>query len=343
MIAVASVRVVTLCTILLIATVTRAALAETVVVVSEDPGFARAVDDAFRAAGIHTVPAGPADASGIADLTRDTRQLADRERATAAVVLVSGEDGATLIAYDRSVDRALVRVLPYRAPLDPRQSAEAAHMARTMLRALRVTPEVDLPPPHPEDAIAIRARTAAAQLAVSAPVPEARAGDGVAASLIGGVRIGAPGAAAGASGAIQLIWRPDALGVAAIASLARAAAVDAAPFHGTASDVAGAVTARLPVRLAPHWQLAAELGAAVHRVRVAGASSGTAVEATRLDPAIRAGGTAMFAGSPSISAGLAAWVDGLLVRQDYRFVTQRVLDIPPVQVTIGVIVIARIL
>jgi hypothetical protein len=339
----ASVRVVTLCTILLIAAVSRAAPPETVVVVTEDAGFARAVEDAFRAAGIRTVQAAPDAPPAIADLSSGSRRIADREHATAAVALVSGEDGATLIAYDRSVDRALVRVLPYRMPLDPRQSAEAAHMARTMLRALRVTPEVDLPPPHPEDAIAIRARTAAAQLASSAATPEAPAAGGVAASLIGGLRIAAPGAAVGASGAIQLIWRPDALGVSLTASLARAAAVDAAPFTGTASDAALALTARLPVRLAPRWQLTGELGAAVHRVRLAGASSGTPVEAARLDPAIRAGGAAMFAASARISAGLAVWADGLLVRQDYRFVTQRVLDVPPIQVTVGAILIARIL
>lgn len=332
--------------LLLLAAVARAAPLETVVVVSEDTGFARAVDEAFRAAGIVTLQVGDLAEPTITDLAGASRRLADREHATAAVILIFGED-ATLIAYDRGVDRALVRVLPYRGPLDARQSAEAAHMARTMLRALRVTPELDLPPPHPQEALAIRARTAAAQLAAPTAVSDAASDAAdvgvIAVGLGGGLRAGAPGAAAGASGSVQLIWRPDAVGLAVTASLARAAAVDAAAFAGTASDAVGALTARLARRPAPRWWLAGEAGAALHRVHVVGSLSGTRVDVARYDPAIRIGGVAMFVVSRRFSAGLAAWADGLLVRQDYRVANQRILDVPVAQITLDVTVIARVL
>jgi hypothetical protein len=98
--------VVTLCTILLIAAVGRAAPPETVVVVSEDAGFARAVEDAFRAAGIRTVQAAPDAPPAIADLSSGSRRLADREHATAAVALVSGEDGAVRCACARAAARS---------------------------------------------------------------------------------------------------------------------------------------------------------------------------------------------------------------------------------------------
>ncbi|HEX3474739.1 MAG TPA: hypothetical protein VHT91_06840 [Kofleriaceae bacterium] len=329
--------------LLLLAAVAGAAPPETVVVVSDDPGFAQAADEAFRAAGAIAVRAGELAVPAIADLTGASRQLADGEHATAAVILVFGEDGATLIAYDRGVDRALMRVLPYRAPLGPRESAEAAHMARTMLRALRVTPELDLPLPHPQEAVAIRAQTAAAQLAAPTAVSDGRDPGVLAVGLGGGLRAGAPGAAAGASGTVQLIWRPDALGVAVTASLGRAAAVDAAAFTGMASDAAGALTARLAIRPAPRWSLAGEAGAALHRVHVTGALSGAPVDVARLDPAIRIGGSALFIASPRLAAGVAVWADGLLVRQDYQVANQRILGVPVAQITLDVTVVARVL
>lgn len=328
--------------LLLLAAVARAAPPETVVVVTDDPGFARAADEVFRAAGV-AVRVGDLAGPAIADVTGASRQLADGEHAAAAVMLVFGGDGATLIAYDRGVDRALMRVLPVRAPLGPRESAEAAHMARTMLRALRVTPELDLPLPHPQEALAIRAQTAAAQLAAPAAVSDGPDPGVLAVALGGGLRAGAPGAAAGASGTAQLIWRPDALGLAVTASLARAAAVEATAFTGTASDAAGALTARLAIRPAPRWWLAGEAGLALHRVHLTGALSGTPVDVARLDPAIRVGAAAMFAVSRRLSAGLAVWADGLLVRQDYSVANQRILAVPVAQLTLDVTILARVL
>jgi len=329
--------------LLLLAAVARAAPPETVVVVTDDPGFARAADEVFRAAGVLAVRVGDLAPPAIADVTGASRELADGEHATAAVMLVFGGDGATLIAYDRGVDRALMRVLPVRAPLGPRESAEAAHMARTMLRALRVTPELDLPLPHPQEALAIRAQTAAAQLAAPAAVSDGRDPGVLAVALGGGLRAGAPGAATGASGTVQLIWRPDALGLAVTASLARAAAVEAAAFTGTASDAAGALTARLAIRPAPRWGLAGEAGLALHRVHLTGALSGTPVDVARLDPAIRIGAAAMFVASRRLSAGLAVWADGLLVRQDYRVANQRILAVPVAQLALDVTILARVL
>src|SRR5262245_35190955 len=83
----------------------------------------------------------------IADLAAESRRLADREHATATVWLMPATSGATLVTYDRHVDRLLVRELPYPSPLSATQAAEAARMVRTMLRALRVTSDPDQAPP----------------------------------------------------------------------------------------------------------------------------------------------------------------------------------------------------
>jgi len=89
--------------------------------------------------------------------------------------------------------------------------------------------------------------------------------------------------------------------------------------------------------------LAGEAGLALHRVHLTGALSGTPVDVARLDPAIRVGAAAMFAVSPGLSAGLAVWADGLLVRQDYSVANQRILAVPVAQLTLDVTILARVL
>src|SRR6202042_3183731 len=77
----------------------------------------------------------------LGDVTSASRVLVDREHATGAIWWIAGSAGSTLVTYDRGVDRVLVRTVAFATPLDAAQSAEAARMARTMLRALRVTPD----------------------------------------------------------------------------------------------------------------------------------------------------------------------------------------------------------
>jgi hypothetical protein len=312
---------------------------EALAVVSPDPTFARAIDESFAAAGIHGVRVAGAPAAAIGDLTNAARRLADEVSASATIVLVTGDSGATLIVYDRGVDRVLLRELPHPPPLTVMQATEAARMARTMLRALRVTPELDLPPPRAVEAAAVRERAADAVVVPASPADAAV----IAVDIGGGLRLGAPGATASESGSLALIWRPDTLAIAVAASFVPATRIEGDAFMGTVSDVTIAVTGRLPHRLGPRLSIGAEAGLAVHRLRLAGDLDGGAVDTSRLDPAVRAAATASFEVRAGVAAGVSVSVDGLLRRQDYSVGSAEILAVPAAQLTFGVNLIARIL
>jgi hypothetical protein len=174
---------------------------ERVVVVSSDGAFA----NALLPAGMEVVAIGTVATPATVELPSRSRELADRQAAAATVWLLAGPGGTTLVTYDRSVDRLLVRGLPYGSPLSAAQAAETARMARTMLRALRVTqgdgpPPVDVPPPVVSE-------------------PELAASVGVVAWFA------APGDHRIPAASTSIAWRPHGLGVALTGVIAPSAAI----------------------------------------------------------------------------------------------------------------------
>ncbi|MBA3818606.1 MAG: hypothetical protein H0X17_06910, partial [Deltaproteobacteria bacterium] len=112
-----------------------------VVVAGRDRVLAAALGDAFAPSGMTVVEVADAPPGSIAELAVASRALADREQARSVVWLIVDPGGATLVTYDREVDRVLVRTLPYAPPLTAARAAETARMARTMLRALQIPDE----------------------------------------------------------------------------------------------------------------------------------------------------------------------------------------------------------
>ncbi len=316
------------------------ARSETIAAASTDARFVTALTVTFASAGMAVSPARVAWSADVADVTRRARELADANHATATIALAFGTADTTLIAYDRALDRVLLRVLPYRAPLNDEQSAEIALMARTMLRMLRVTPDVDLPPPHASEAAAIRERAVAE---LGAPVPPAPAGDLLALELGAGARIGAIGATAREEAALGLVVRPDAAGGVVAAILVPAAEVVAPGFMGRVADTAVAASARLSLRVAPRLAVAGSAGLAVHRIHLGGTANGGAIDVTRYDPALRAGFDARFELRSGLEVGASASLEGLLRYQAYTVAGVQVLDIPAARVSIAVSLLARIL
>jgi hypothetical protein len=303
---------------------------EAIVLAGSDPVFQAALDEALAPAGLGVVRAGEVTAPSLGALATASRELADRLHATATVWLIASPAGITLVTYDRERDRLLVRELAFTLPLSPPHAAEAARIARTMLRALRTSVDVDQPPPRVEDAPAIRAAVAAPdqrRLGVSA--------------LVGG-RFGAPDDDLVAQ--LSVLWRPEQLGFAISGELAPSADVTTSAFMGTVLDIAVAAVARAPFVILPGVRVTPVLGLAVHTLRLRGSlSTAQPIHDTRLDLAARVGVVASYRVGRDLDVGFGATVDVLFDRARYVAGDVQVLMIPRLQALIGVMGTFRVL
>jgi hypothetical protein len=314
--------------------VARAAVAqpvsESIVLAGSDPVFQSALDEAVAPAGLGVIRASDVTPPSLGALSTASRELADRLHATATVWLIASPSGVTLVTYDRERDRLLIRELPFDLPLSPTHAAEAARIARTMLRALRTSPDVDQPPPTVEEAPKLRAEVSAPSqhnLAVSA--------------LVGG-RFGAPDG--DLVGQLAVVWRPDRLGFAISGELAPSADVTSSAFMGTVLDVAVAAVARLPIIIAPGVRVTPVSGFALHTLRLHGAlSTEQPIRDRQFDVAWRVGGGLTYRLGRDLDVGLGVTVDLLLNRQHYEAGDVQVLIVPRLQALIGALVTFRVL
>ncbi len=316
-----------------------AAPAESIVVAGDDAAFHDALVDAMASAKIAIVVREQASAPALPELARESRALADDAGATATVWLVVSPDQAMLITYDRGVDRMLIRALPFATPLTPEHAAEAARMARTMLRALRITPDTDLPVPLASEA-------PATHVTQSAPAPQPAPARTLAASLGFGMRLGAPGSNVALDANAMLVWRPDALGVAVGGSYTPAQDVTSSALTGLVRDDAIIALARLP--FSPHdsrVKLVALAGGAAHVITVRGTPTAGEMEssATRVDAAAMGEVEAGYALDPTVDVGIAVSGACLLDRQRFLSGSSEVLVIPRFQLAAGLAITMRFL
>jgi hypothetical protein len=292
---------------------------ERVVVVTSDGAFASALEDALVPAGMDVVAVGPIAPPATVELPARSRELADRQAAAATVWLLGAPGGATLVTYDRAVDRLFVRDLPYGSPLSATQAAETARMVRTMLRALRVTDEL-APPPVGQPA--------------PAPVgePELAANVGVAAWFA------APGDHRIPAASLGVAWRPHGLGVALTGVAAPSAPIATAMFAGTVRDLVVAAEVRRAVLVAPAIRVTPAAGVALHAVRLEGSFGAGELVSRRFDPAVRLGGLATYALPGRLELGLAVWADALLLRQRYEVLAEQILEVARLQLVTALVV-----
>ena len=210
-------------------------------------------------------------------------------------------------------------------------------MASTMLRALRVTPDLDVPPPSADEAPAIRAAAAA-----EAP---ARLRQTFAVAVGLGAREHATAATAAFSADGAIVWRPDALGIAVAASYSPSVDVASSKFTGAASDDALAALARLPIPLGDGGARAiAQAGMALHAITLRGTPSvGGSADVTRYDPAVRAGCFVGYALDPSVDVGVAATLDYLVDRQRFEVQAAEFLTTPRVELSTTLVLTLRVL
>lgn len=299
-----------------------------VAVATTDRTLVAALADAVFPSGMVVLPVDDIPPAAIGELTATSRAVAAREGAAAVIWLLPEAEGATLVAYDRRVDRVLVRPLPYAPPLTAARAAETARAARTMLRALTLSEEPEPQPP-------------ATPPAIVAPAPRPWP------NVVGVAGFGGRYGRLGEDGVIEVqlaaAWRPDALGVVAMASLSPAATLTNPAFMGDVSDNSFALAARMPFAVAPRIGVAGFAGPALHAVRVAGTLGAERVSALRFDPALRVGATGAYAVTDRIDVGLAITMDSLLRRQRYEVPGGQVLVMPRLQVSVGLQIAVRIL
>jgi hypothetical protein len=305
-------------------------VSESIVLAGSDPVFQSALDEAVAPAGLGVIRAGDVTAPSLGALSTASRELADRLHATATVWLIASPSGVTLVTYDRERDRLLIRELPFDLPLSATHAAEAARIARTMLRAIRTSPDIDQPPPTVEDAPKLRAEVSAPsqrKLAVSA--------------LVGG-RFGAPDG--DLVGQLAVVWRPDRLGFAISGALAPSADVTSSAFMGTVLDVAVAAVARLPILIAQGVRVTPVTGLALHTLRLHGSlSTDQPIRDRQFDLAWRGGGALTYRLGRDLDVGIGVTVDILLNRQHYEAGDVQVLIVPRLQALIGALVTFRVL
>lgn len=312
-----------------------AAEPDRVVVATADRVLAGALTDAFAPAGLVVVQVADAAPASIGELATMSRTVAERERAAAVVWFVIDQDGATLVAYDHGVDRVLVRPLPYAPPLSAERAAETARAARTMLRALKLADEPDRPQRPPP--VVIIEKPMYVEPVVARPWSNI-----VALAGFGG-RYGRLGEDGVVEAQLAAVWRPDALGVIAMASLSPEADLSSPAFMGNVSDLSFAACARMSFALGPKISTAGFAGPALHAVRVTGTLGATSVSELRFDTALRIGATVGYAVTDRLDVGLAASMDSLLNRQRYVVTGGEVLVMPRLQVSVGLLISVRVL
>lgn len=256
----------------------------------------------------------------LADLGPESRRLADEHQAVATVWLSPTASGATLVTYERTADRFVVREVPYKLPLDTTQAFETARMVRVMLRAVRDR--------NDEAAITQRIRT---QPAVA---PEAH----FAASVGTGAWFETPAARATPMASIALAWRPHGLGAAVSAMIAPTTELQLPMFAVDVRVWRVAAEAHRAFEVAPGVRVTPALGMSLHHVAV----SGDTLRTRRFNPAVQGGVVAGIALPHRVELGLAVAIDCLLRRQRYTAETQDLIVVPRIQAMMGVIVGIRL-
>jgi hypothetical protein len=315
---------------------------EIVVVASSDEGFSGALEDALAPTGMRVIRT-PDAPPPVGELSILARRIAERERAVATVWLVVAAGETTLVTYDLDVDRVLVRDVPYTPPLRPAQAAEVARMARSMLRSLRVTPELDLPVPRVEEARVERERVAEAVRDAAQGTAVPRKSE-LGAWATAGVRVGAAASDVGLEGRVGLGWRPDRVGVDLAIGIASRAPVETMGFAGRVADDSVGVTVHAPLLAGAKIHVAGQAGLAMHAIAVDGRLGAEQLSVLRINPAMRVGLVARYELGRAIDAGFVMSSDGLLRRQRYESSAQEeILIVPRIQATASIVLTLRLL
>jgi len=284
-----------------------------IVLVGNDPELVDALKLVMEGRNTGVIAVGDRPSPSLAELGPESRRLADAYKAVATVWLSPTAAGATLVTYQRDVDRFVAREVPYKLPLDETQAFETARMVSVMLRSLEnrndeaaVTKRVN-PLPRPSD-------------------PQ------LAASLGVGAWFASPETTLTPMTTLVIAWRPYNLGAAISATFAPTTDLETGSFTGDVRVSRIAAEARKALRLAPRVRVTPGVGVALHAVTLGGRFGvSDMIHSRRYDPALQLSTLVGIALPHRIELGLAVSADCLLRRQRYAAGTEEILDVPRIQ------------
>jgi hypothetical protein len=296
-----------------------------IVVVGHDPELIQALGWVMEGQGTGVTSIGDRPTPSLAELGPESRRLADAHHAIATVWILTNAAGATLVTYERTADRFVVREVPYKLPLDATQAAETARMVRVMLRAVR---------DRNHEAITRRVRI---------PRPSQPRDPQLAASAVLGAWFATPEATAVAMTGLTLAWRPHGFGAAVSATLAAMTELETPTFRGDVRVWRIAAEARKALLVVQRVRVSPGVGLALHAVTLNGrlGADGT-LESRRYNPALQLSTLVGVALPHQIELGLAISADCLLRRQRYEVGTERLLDVSRIQAMLGILVGIRL-
>ncbi len=310
------------------------ARAETVILASTDHELRGALTAALAPAGIDVVVTSDGSSPAAADVVASSRRVAAEQGAEAVVLVLPAEEGATIFVYDRDTDRLLVRPLASSLPLGAGPAAAAAMMVRTMLRALRVTPDVNAAPPRADQAPSLRARAAGDSTLASEVRPSPRIvvqvgpagwlGD---APVTGGWRLAA-----------AAVFYGRRIGVGVGVAGGPPSEIDSTMFAGDFGDTAAWISLVVPFRLTPRLRVEGAAGGALHITTLRGALQPDAapVDELHVDPALRFEALAAYRLSSMIAVAVSVSAESFLVRERFLDGPEQVASSPAVQVGLAV-------
>ena len=298
-----------------------------IVVVGNDPELIEALEWVMEGQNTGITAIGDRPTPSLADLGPESRRLADENRAIATVWISPTAAGATLVTYERTADRFVVREVPYKLPLDATQAAETARMVRVMLRAVRDR--------NDEEAVTRRVH-------VPRPLQLAREPQ-LAASLGVGAWFATPDATAVAMTSLHVAWRPYGFGAGVSAMVATATDLDRGAFRGDVRVWRIAAQIHKALHVAPAVRVTPGAGLALHAVWLDGQlGGGDMLSSRRYNPAVQIGTVVGIALAYRVELGLAVSADCLLRRQRYELGTEQLIDVPRIQAMMGILVGIRL-
>ncbi|MBS2018315.1 MAG: hypothetical protein JST00_35930 [Deltaproteobacteria bacterium] len=273
----------------------------------------------------------------------EARAIAQREGAAGVVWVSLEKNESSLWVFDASTDQLVTRRLGATPPFDPPTAASAALTVKSLLRASTVAPPAERlgavasPAPAPEPAPAPQEPQRPEHGERATPL-EGRLPPGLRAEIGGAARVVASDIdTRGALGLGVWLGEQRRVGLGASVSFGPGLGIAEDRFRGRFSEVGVAPSARLRIPIGSTFAFEPRLGMALHLTTIDGVAvlTSRAASRSRVDASLDAGAVLDVVATPTLTLGLDVGISVMLRYQRYLVESVSVLDLAPVQGSLG--------